>query len=161
MIIEFVVFDKRDRRLGGLLRRAHVDGRARAVVVHVLDLRFRRMAVELLFDDHLRAEPHDQAHDNAQAHLSDNLETTVEPLFVLAEYLDIVVQETDQPEPHGRNDHQQDVDVGQVAEQQDRDQDRREDDNPAPWSACRASGAVLRGRGCGSPRRSGGAAACG
>ena len=47
----------------------------------------------------------------------------------MAEDLDVVVQTADQPQPDGRDQHQPDVDVAQVADEQHRDQDGDEDDD--------------------------------
>ena len=48
-----------------------------------------------------------------------NLEAPLEALLVVAEYLDVVVQAADQPQPHRRYEHQLHVDVVEAPEQQD------------------------------------------
>ena len=134
-IVELVVLDERDRRLRGLdalgahdhaVRRDALDHLA--VVVH-----------EDLLDgfDHLVAHhdfgrsAHHRADDDADAHLSHDLELAFEPLLVVAEDLDVVVQEAQQPQPDGRNDHQLNVDVVQPAEQQHGNQHGQKDHHAA------------------------------
>ena len=94
-------------------------------------MRARRVSVQFLLGHDLRAEPHRATDDQSEADLPDDLVPAAEPFLVLAKHLDVVVQETDQSEPDGRNDHQPRINVGQVAEQQRRDQNRNQDNNAA------------------------------
>ena len=131
MVIEFVVLDERDRRIDGFFGRRHIDRAALPVVVDIFHMRARRVSVQFLLGHDLRAEPHRATDDQSETDLPDDLVPAAEPFLVLAKHLDVVVQETDQSEPDGRNDHQPRINVGQVAEQQRRDQNRNQDNNAA------------------------------
>ena len=131
MVVELVVLDERDRRLDAFFGRRHIDRTALAVLGHVLDLGARRLAFELLLDDDLRTEPHRAAHDNAESDLTDDLVPAAETFLPLAEHLDVVVQKADQPQPYGRDDHQLRIDVRQIAQQEDRNQNRQQNDQTA------------------------------
>src|SRR5690606_3510601 len=62
--------------------------------------------------------------DKAEAYLSDYLEFSCEALFILLEYLYIIVEKSDQTEPYGGYYQKHDVHVLQLGEQQCRNQDR-------------------------------------
>ena len=99
-----------------------------AVLVHVDGL---YGLYDFVADDDLLRQAHRRADDDAQPDLSHDLETALEPLLVVAENLDVVVQSADQPQPYGRDDHQLDVDVVEPSEQKDRNQNRKQDDHAA------------------------------
>ena len=63
--------------------------------------------------------------------MAHDFELTFEALFVLAEDLDVVVCEAEQPEPHGADNHQPSVDVAEVAQQQYGHEYGDEDDESA------------------------------
>ena len=50
-------------------------------------------------------------------------------ILAVAEYFDVVIQESDQTEPDRRDDHQLDIDVVEFAEQEYGHQDRQQDDD--------------------------------
>lgn len=81
--------------------------------------------------DDVGREPHGRSDDDAEPHLSHDLETALQPLLPVAENLDVVVQSADQTEPDGRHEQQLDVDVVQLADEQHRDQDGDENDHAA------------------------------
>ena len=83
------------------------------------------------FDGDVRMPHHGRSKDQPHADLSDDLEPSCQPLFVLLEHLDVVVDETDGAEPHRAEDHQLGVDVGEVREQQRWQKNRAEDDEAA------------------------------
>jgi len=85
----------------------------------------------LFLDDDIGAHPHHTPHDNPQAHLADHLEAPFETVLVFTKHLNVIIQKADQPQPDGRNDHQPDIHVGQVAEQQNRNQDRGQNNQSA------------------------------
>lgn len=59
------------------------------------------------------------------------LKTPFEPLFVVAEDFDVVVQKADQPQPDRRNQHQLDIDVVELSEKQYGDENGQQDDYAA------------------------------
>ena len=133
-VVEFVVLDEGDGGFGGLgAFRAQDD-----VPLHAFDHRSVGVQIDglhglrdLLADDDLGRKPHRRADDDAQPDLAHDLKAALEPLLVVAEDLDVVVQPADQPQPDGRDDHQLDVDVVEPSEEQDRDEDRQQDDDAA------------------------------
>ena len=86
---------------------------------------------DLLAHDDLGREPHRRADDDPESHLPDDLEPPLEALLVVAEHLDVVVQPADEPQPHGRDEHQLHVDVVQAPDEQHRHQNGHQDDDPA------------------------------
>ena len=63
----------------------------------------------------VRTEPQHQAHDEADAYLSYNLEASGQSFLVVAEYLDVVVKTAEESEPQRGYYHQDDVDVAHAA----------------------------------------------
>lgn len=59
------------------------------------------------------------------------LKRPFEPLFVVAEDFDVVVQKADQPQPDRRNQHQLDIDVVELSEKQYGDENGQQDDYAA------------------------------
>ena len=129
MVIKLVVFDKGDCRFRGLFSRTHIDGCTRTIIVHIFDLCIGCCPSHLLFDHDLRTKPHHQSDNDTKPHLADNLKTAIQSLFIFAKNFDVIIQEADQAKPHGRDDHQQHIDVGQISEQQDRNQDRSQNND--------------------------------
>ena len=133
VVIELVVLHEGDGGLGRFLRFvAGVCGHRVALLcrrVRIVrpDVHHGRFGLRLLDDDDVAAEAHDRADDDAESHLADYLESALEPLLVFAEYLDVVVGETEQAEPYGRHYHELDIDVAQVAEEYYRDEHGSED----------------------------------
>ena len=133
-VIEFVVLDEGNRGLGRLTALGADDapldvvGDGSAVFVEVD--RFDRFG-RLFPDDDVGREAHGRTYDNAQADLSHDLETPFEPLFVVAEDFDVVVQKADQPQPDRRNQHQLDIDVVELSEKQYGDENGQQDDYAA------------------------------
>ena len=99
-VVEFVVLDEGDGGFGGLgAFRAQDD-----VPLHAFDHRSVGVQIDglhglrdLLADDDLGRKPHRRADDDAQPDLAHDLEAALEPLLVVAEDLDVVVQPADQP----------------------------------------------------------------
>ena len=85
----------------------------------------------ILLDHHRRGGEEDERHQHAETHLGDELVPPGETLLILLEDFDVVVRKAEPAEPERGNDHQDDVDIVEPAEEQRRDQDSREDDQPA------------------------------
>ena len=131
-VVELVVLDEGNRSLRRLLRCGAEHRGA------LLDLGIARLAhiyghgrSHLLTNHHLLREAHHRAHDNTQADLTHDLELTLQAILVVAEGLDIVVQEAQQAEPQRRDEHQDNVDIIQTSHQQHRHQDSQQDDDSA------------------------------
>ena len=71
------------------------------------------------------------AHRESQDDLSHDLVFAGHSLLVLAEDLDVVVREAETAQPYQSDQQQLDIHVGQVSEQQHRDEYRTEDEYPA------------------------------
>ena len=120
-IVEVVVLDEGDGGLGGLLRLAlvHHHGALPCAALHL----------DVLTDDGLVAHVEREAHDDAQAHLTDDLELAMQTLLVALEHLDVVVGKAEAAQPHGGDEHKDHVDVVELAQQQTGDEDGRQDDD--------------------------------
>ena len=120
------------RRLGVVAQEAHDVGIVQVVALEEGDGGLRGLDflggvyhlclpallhLDVLADDHLRAEVERQSHDEAQAHLADDFELAVQAFLVLLEYLDIVVRKAQRTQPDGGDEHQQHVDIVQPAQQ--------------------------------------------
>ena len=84
-----------------------------------------------LANGYLRAEIQHTAHQQAQTYLPHHFEATFEPVLVLAEDLDIIVQKPDRPHPKRRYEQQHEVDIVQTGKEQHRHDRRQDDDHPA------------------------------
>ena len=85
----------------------------------------------LFADYNLLREAHHSTYNHSQTYLSHNLELTLQAIFVVAEGLDVVVQKTERTEPNGRDNHQLNVDVVQLADQNNRNQHRKQNQHTA------------------------------
>ena len=83
----------------------------------------------ILMDDSIGTEPERQAHNESNADLTYNLVLALQTVLVLAENLDIVVEEAEEAQPDGGADHQQQVDVAHAAQQQHGHKDADGDDD--------------------------------
>ena len=72
----------------------------------------------VLAHDNVGRAHHGQAHYQAETYLADNLEFAAHAVLVVALHLEVVVGEAQSAEPHGGHQHQNHVDVGEVAHQQ-------------------------------------------
>ena len=117
-VIEVVVLDERYGGLGGLhiLRGVHDDG----------FLRFGLNYLHILAHRYIRAKPHGEAHNQAEAHLSHNFEAAFHAVLVVTMNLQIVVKETERAEPYRGHEHQSHVDVAQIAHEQTRHKNRHD-----------------------------------
>ena len=123
-VVEVVVLDKGDGRLGGL----HFAG----VDTHLLDRVLPRTTDLHVFADHdVRTEIERQADNQPEAHLGDDLEAPVQPLLVFLEDLDIVVCKAQCAQPDGGDEHKDQVDVVQPGEEEQGDDDGDDDDDAA------------------------------
>ena len=52
------------------------------------------------------------------------------PSLFFLEYLDVIIQESDQTQPDGGHQHQNDIDVGEIGKKQNRDHDGGQDNDP-------------------------------
>ena len=87
--------------------------------------------LHILADKRVGTGPEHKSHDETDADLSHNLVFTLQSFLVLAENLDVVVHETEESEPYGGDEHQDEVDVAHAAKQQGRNQDGNDDDDAA------------------------------
>ena len=71
-----------------------------------------------LFDGDVGVPNHGGTENHPHPNLTDDLEASCQPFFVLLENLDVVVDEPNGPEPQGAEDHQLSVDVGQIRKQE-------------------------------------------
>ncbi len=62
-------------------------------------------------------------------YLTHDLEPACQSLFVLEENLDIVVNKSDHPQPYGRDDHQDDVNIVQLGKKQYGDENGHQDND--------------------------------
>ena len=76
-------------------------------------------------------EREEQTHTQSQHNLTEDFELAGHAGFVLLEDLDIIVDESNQPQPHGGDQHGDDVDVVQLCQQQGGDDNGRKDDETA------------------------------
>ena len=67
-------------------------------------------------------EPHRDAYDKAQTHLSGNFVFTFQSFFVVELELAVIVEETDDSHPEGGHYHQNHIDIPEIAHQQARNQ---------------------------------------
>ena len=76
-------------------------------------------------------EAHDQAHNQPQSHLTEDLELALQAMLVVLEHLNIIVQKAHRAQPDRRQYHQQYIDVVQPAQQQHRNQNGSYDNQPS------------------------------
>ena len=99
---------------------------------HLLDRVLPRAADLHVFADHdVRTEIERQADNQPETHLGDDLEASVQPLFILLEDLDIVVCKAQCAQPDGGDEHKDQVDVVQPGEEEQGDDDGDDDDDAA------------------------------
>ena len=77
----------------------------------------------------IRTEPERQTHNEADRHLTHNLIHALQAFLVTFENLDIVIQETQEAQPDGGDNHEQQIDVTHTTQQNHRHQDRDDDDD--------------------------------
>ena len=105
------------------------DNGVLCIVAGIIDLlhKSRLLGVvhlhHVLVHHHVGAEPQHQSHDEANAHLSHNLILAFQAFLVLAVDLDVVVAKSQESQPHGGDDHENDVDVAHASQQQHRQED--------------------------------------
>ena len=85
--------------------------------------------VDILSDHHVGTQPERQTHDKADTHLTYNLVFTLQSVFVAAEYLDIIIEESKESQPDRSGNHEDNVGVAHTTEQDDRNQDADDDDD--------------------------------
>ena len=115
-----MVLDERD---GGVER---LD-RLRFVFYH--NLLILLFYIHILTNHHIRTQPKHQAYDEADTYLSHNLVLTLQSVFVALEYLDVIVQESQESQPYRRDNHQDDIGVTHSAEQKHRYEDTHDDND--------------------------------
>ena len=130
-VVELVVLDEGDGGLGAL---DHIflyiaaAGDGGLCLERALDA---FLHFHLFADDDVRAGPHGEADDEAQDDLADELSLLAHAFLLVAEHLDVVVGEADGAAPERAHQQQDDVDVGEVAEQQHAAEDGQDDDDAA------------------------------
>ena len=109
-VVKVVVLDKGNGGFGGLDGLAFVDhfhaGLAAARDFHVLA------------DYGIGTKIKRQAHDETNDHLPEYLIATCKSFLVLAEYLDVVIEEAQGSEPYGCDNHQYHIDIAQTPQEQ-------------------------------------------
>ncbi len=85
----------------------------------------------VLHDDHVGIEIHGGGEHHADAHLAHNLVLAGDAVLVVLLYLLVVVEKSERAEPQCGEQHQQHVDIRQVAHQQTGDDDGDDDDDAA------------------------------
>ena len=132
-VIKLVILEKRNRRLGrfNIFRQNRLAILGHKPLIYSAGYHPDFRNGNLLPDQHVIAHVKSYPHNQPQTHLSDHLETSLQPLLVLPEHLDIIIQKTDQPQPDRRNNHQLDIHVIQPGKQDHWHQNRQQDNHPA------------------------------
>src|SRR3712207_169676 len=63
------------------------------------------------------AGPKRQSHDETDGYLTHNLVLSLQSILVFLEYFDVIVQETEEAQPYGCGNHEQQVDVAHTAQE--------------------------------------------
>ena len=84
---------------------------------------------EVLVHLHVWRSPEYQTNDEADTNLSYDFIFALQSLFVALENLDEVIHSTEETEPYGGDEHQDQIDVAQSAEQQYRYENGQDDDD--------------------------------
>ncbi len=63
-----------------------------------------------------------QANDKAQANLPNNLETPRQAIFIVLKFFEVVVDKANHARPDGRDDEQDNINVGQVGKEEYRNE---------------------------------------
>ena len=113
-----MVLDEGDGGLRGL------DGRGLLYDGDVVLRAGRDLLVHGSYGTVAEGESYDKSKDNlsedeSERHLSCYLDPSVEPVFVAAEGFDVVVGKAQCPKDEGGDEHEQEVDVAQVADEYD------------------------------------------
>ena len=107
-----------------------------AAVLHHHLLSVLALNGKVLVDLGIGRGPQHQTHNESDAHLAHNLVFALQAFLVALEDLDEVVHAAEQPQPHGGDDHQDEIDIAQTAQQQHGNQDGHDDDDTAHrWHA--------------------------
>ena len=128
-----MVFYERDGRLGGVHRRiGRLFGRDEigirlAYGEHLVRGGHLFRTGVVLLDTHRRVKIHDHTYNDTQHNLSHELGLFRNAVLVVFYALDVVIGETEGTEPQGGEDHQQDVNVVELVEQQHRYQQGYDD----------------------------------
>ena len=81
----------------------------------VLDDHFPALSLDgdILVHLHIGRHPQHKSYDKADTNLSDDFVFAFQSLLIAAEYLDIIVHSTKEPQPNSGDDHQYQIDVTQ------------------------------------------------
>ncbi|MPN33419.1 hypothetical protein SDC9_180906 [bioreactor metagenome] len=82
-------------------------------------------------------EIHGQPHTESQSDLCHNFEFSFQSLFIFFEHLDIIICKAKHSQPYRTDEHQDDIDVFQLPEEQGRDKNG-ENNNDSPHGRCSA-----------------------
>ena len=85
--------------------------------------------IDILSNHSIRTQPQRQTYDETDAHLPHNLVFSFQAILITAEYLDVVVKETQKAQPYSGDNHQDDIDVPDTAKQERRHQNTNDDDD--------------------------------
>ena len=123
LIVEVVVLQEGDGRLQALHRLT--------LMLHHHFLPLVLLERDILAHHRIGTEIEHQAHNQADAHLAHNLVLALQSLLVSAENLDVVVHETEETQPQGSGNHEDEVDIAHSAQEQHGHQDGHHDDDAA------------------------------
>ena len=92
----------------------------------------QRLLLHFFLTDHgIGMEIHSRAHQNTEDNLSDQLLSRRKTFLVLFENLDVIIRKAEHSQPNRGEQHQNDIDIGDIAEQQSWNQNGRDDDETA------------------------------
>ena len=99
----------------------------------MLHYRFLSLSLdgEVLVHLDIRWSPEHQTYDEPDSYLTHDLVFAFQSFLVTLEYLDEVVHASQESQPYGGDDHQDEVDVAQTTQQEHRDEDCHDDDDTA------------------------------
>ena len=74
--------------------------------------------LDVFSDHHIGAQVEGESDNQSQTDLSDNFEFAVQTFLVFPEHFDVIIQKSQRAEPYGGYQHQNHVDVMELAQQQ-------------------------------------------
>ena len=101
-VIKFIIFNKWNRGNHGFLFGREFSYHAVLCMWQVL---------YLSFDNHSFMEIHRYPHNKPQTYLTNHLEFTAQAVFILLDFLQIIINETNRPHPKHRNHKENDINI--------------------------------------------------
>ena len=93
------------------------------------NLMIRLLNIYVLTNHGIGTQPERQSHDEPDTHLSHNLIFTFQAIFVAAEYLDVIIKESQESQPQRSDNHQDKIDITHTSQKNDRHKNSNNDDN--------------------------------